>query len=428
MNAPLVPGSDAAAASWFEPLRLLGTRRFRAFWVGSLLSNIGTWMQNVAEPWLVLSLSGSSILLGLDAFALDAPVLLLTLAGGVLADRRDRRRTILFFQGIQFLCPLALVILLLVGRVEVWMIIALSLVVGITDALSMPAFQAIAPSMVAHDDVRSAVALNSAQFNLSRVLGPAFAGVVMASVGAIGCFSVNALSYLPFLATIAWVVPRGLNGHAPEPVPDGRPWFADLREISARKDLRRALLTVLTTSFFCGPLLAFLPVLVRDVFHADVAHFGGALSAFGVGGLLGAILSLLVVKRVAPARFSSALGALYGLVVIAVALNGTLLTFGVLLVLGGAAMTASNTMANALLQDAAEERIRGQATSLYMLALRGGLSIGNLVAGFAVNAFGVKEALLVNGSLAVAAHALIHVSARGGSYSRSRTSASAERP
>lgn len=138
--------------SLLNSLRLLLTRRFGSFWAGSLLSNLGTWMQQVAEPWLILSLSGSSFLLGLDAFAMDAPVWILTLLGGVLADRRDRRKVIFFFQAIQMLCPILLVLLILTGTIHVWIIIGLSLVVGITDALSVPAFQSIVPSIVVRRD------------------------------------------------------------------------------------------------------------------------------------------------------------------------------------------------------------------------------------------------------------------------------------
>ena len=153
------------------PFRAMRSRNFAILWVGNLLSNTGTWMQQVAEPWLVLRLSGSPFLLGLDSFVTDAPLWLLILAGGVIADRRDKRRTALFFQGIQVLCPVLLVALLATGHIRVWMVIALSLVVGITDALSGPSINALVPSLVPEDDVPSAVALKSAQFNLSRVLG-----------------------------------------------------------------------------------------------------------------------------------------------------------------------------------------------------------------------------------------------------------------
>jgi predicted MFS family arabinose efflux permease len=188
---------DAAAhfSAFKRSLRLLRTPRFGTYYVATLLSNIGTWSQQIAEPWLLLSLGASSFLIGLDAFVQAAPAWMLILAGGILADRADRRIVITTFQAIQMLCPIILVALLLTNSVEPWMVVVLSLVVGVTDAISMPSFQTIAPSIVRHDQIPSAIALNATQFNLSRILGPTLAGILMASVGAVGCFVANAASY-----------------------------------------------------------------------------------------------------------------------------------------------------------------------------------------------------------------------------------------
>jgi len=194
-----VPAADPQIRSFVESIQLLRTRSFGTFWAASLLSNFGTWAQQVAEPWLLLSLGASSFLIGLDSFAMAAPVWMLTLVGGLLADRSDRRRVIAICQSLQMLCPTLLVVLLLTGTARPWMVIVISGVVGVTDALSMPSFQSIVPTMVERGRIPAALALNATQFNLSRVLGPALAGVLMASVGAVGCFAVNAMSYLPFI-------------------------------------------------------------------------------------------------------------------------------------------------------------------------------------------------------------------------------------
>ena len=186
-----------------------------------------------------LDLSGSSFLLGLDAFAMDAPVWILTLLGGVLADRRDRRRVIFFFQAIQMLCPILLVLLILTGTIHVWIIIGLSLVVGITDALSMPAFQSIVPSIVAPKQIGTAIALNSTQFNLSRVLGPAIAGVLMARYGPGLVLWGNALSYIPLLLTVYWIqVPRKIDRRFASS--SGQPWFAESQDRTPTKTSGRA--------------------------------------------------------------------------------------------------------------------------------------------------------------------------------------------
>jgi MFS family permease len=172
LRTAAAPVTYAEMSSFIDSVRLLRTRRFGTFCFASLLSNLGTWAQQVAEPWLLLSLGASSFLIGLDSFAMAAPAWVLTLAGGILAGRADRRRVIATCQSIQMLCPTLLVVLLLTGTVRPWMVIAASLVVGVTDALSMPSFQSIVPSIVERAQIASALALNATQFNLSRILGP----------------------------------------------------------------------------------------------------------------------------------------------------------------------------------------------------------------------------------------------------------------
>ena len=364
-------------------------------------------MQQVAEPWLILSLSGSSFLLGLDAFAMDAPVWILTLLGGVLADRRDRRKVIFFFQAIQMFCPILLVLLILTGRIHVWMIIGLSLIVGITDALSMPAFQSIVPSIVGPNQIGTAIALNSTQFNLSRVLGPAIAGIVMARFGPAWCFGANALSYIPLLLTVYWIqAPRNVDRRFA--MSSGKPWFAEIRRIARQPRLLGALCTVLVTSILCGPLIAFSPVLIKQVFHSDALHFGQAIAAFGVGGLLGAMEILAVEGHVDRIKLCSGAAVLYGVLLSLVAVNRSLPLLSCLLVLCGAVMTASNTSANSILQYTAHDRIRGRTSSLYMLAMRGGLSLGNLIAGVSVTYLGVSHVFLMNGIVAMLIQAWIY--------------------
>jgi predicted MFS family arabinose efflux permease len=403
--------SDPPPSPNGSPLRALRSRNFAILWFGNLLSNTGTWMQQVAEPWLVLRLSNSPFLLGLDSFMTDAPVWLLILVGGLLADRRDRRRTALFFQGIQVICPILIVVLLATNRIQVWMVIALSLVVGVTDALSGPSINALVPSSVPEDDVASAVALNSAQFNLSRVLGPFFAGVIMATLGPIVCFALNASSYAPYLLAIYLL-------RIPSP-PIHRPAAGSRRDrarsslleafgaIAKKRRLRRAFLTVILTSVFCMPMVTFMPVLVRDAFHLGSTEFGGALSVFGFGGLIGAAV-VLPLKTNRHRQILSNLAALcLSALIVAMALDRV---FGVLLALvfvAGGAMVASNTAANSILQSSIDGRIRGRVSSMYTLALRGGAPIGSLATGIVASHWGVRTALLINGSLALACHAAL---------------------
>jgi len=387
-----------------ESLGLLRTRRFGTFWFASLLSSIGTWAQQVAEPWLLLTLGASSFLIGLDSFVMNAPVLLLTLVGGALADRADRRRIIATFQSIQMLCPTAVVILLLTHRLESWMIIVASLVVGITDALSMPSFQSIVPTIVERDQIDRGLALNSTQFNLSRILGPSIAGVLMSSVGVAACFALSAVSYIPFIGVALWILPAWAAEPARADGPKASSPFAGLGEIVRQPRLRGALLTVLTTSMLCAPLMTFTPVLVKSVFQGSAGQFSIAAAAFGVGGLLGATSLLSIPSSVDRRRVSSAFALIYAGVLVGAALVPLFWALPPLLALAGASMTISNTCANTILQSSANRRFLGKTVSLYMLSMQGGMSLGALFTGISVSILGVRNALLLNGALAITAH------------------------
>jgi MFS family permease len=390
-----------------ESFALLRTRRFGTFWFASLLSNIGTWAQQVAQPWLLLSLGASPFLVGLDSFAMDAPVWFLTLLGGLLADRSDRRRVIAVFQSIQMLCPTLIVILLLTGLVRPWIIVVLSLIVGVTDALSMPSFQSIVPSIVERKQLASGLALNSTQFNLSRILGPALAGLLITGTGIAGCFVVSAISYLPFILIALWILPRRTAAPSAGESLEFHHLSDGVREVLEDKRLRGALLTVLTTSLFCVPLVIFCPVLVKNAFQGGAAQFSAAISAFGLGGLAGAAGLLSVDQRRDRRRLSFWSAVAYALIVILAALTPWFLSLPALLVLAGLAMTISNTSANTVLLSTANPTLRGQTVSLYMLAMRGGAALGGLLTGLSVSLVGVREALLINGVLALAAQLVV---------------------
>jgi MFS family permease len=396
------PGRSTLASS----LALLRTRRFGTFWFASLLSSIGTWAQQVAQPWLLLTLGASPALVGLDAFAMSAPVWLLTLPGGFLADHADRRRVIAGFQSAQMLCPLIIVALLLAGTIRPWMIIVLSLVVGITDALSMPSFSSIVPSIVEHRQIGAGLALNSTQFNLSRILGPALAGVLMAGVGLLGCFVASAVSYLPFIGVALWILPHGkipaTAATTATRAPSRHP-VADLVVIFRDRGIRGALLTTLSSSLLCGPVVAFCPVLVKNAFHGTAGQFSLTVGAFGCGGLLGAMGLLAVDARHDRRQLGSWFAIALAVTLAIIALIAWFWALVALLVLAGLTLTTANIATNTLVQSSFAPGKQGQAVSLYMLAMRGGLALGSLATGISAHLFGIREALLINGLLALLA-------------------------
>jgi MFS family permease len=390
----------SSATTFRQSLSLLKTRRYGTYWFASLLGSLGTWVQQVAQPWLMLSITNSSFMLGLDSFAMDAPIWLLTVLGGQLADRSDRRKVIFWCQSIQGLTPLLLMVLVLTKHVSPWAIIACSLVIGVTDALSMPSYSSIVPSIVERHQVGAGIALKSMQFNLSRILGPAIAGVLLTSVGAAACFGISAASYVPFVLSAWLVLPAFVATKTPA---SQEKTLGGIRVILEQPRLRGALMTALTTGLLCSPLITFCPVLIRDGFKAGPESFSAALSGFGLGGILGGATLLAIENRFDRRVVSSTAGLAFAAVVLLCGLTPWLWSVPILMTLGGIAMSFSNTQANSYLQLESGGR-RGQAASLFMLAMRGGLSIGALITGTVASNFNIHWALIVNGSLALVLH------------------------
>ena len=229
----------------------------------------------------------------------------------------------------------------------------------------------------------------------------------MASVGAVACFGISALSYLPFIGVALWVLPKRPPPDTSGPALPRRRPFSGLADIARAPHLRDALLTVLTTAFLCRPLVTFAPVLVSDGFHGNANRFSVTVGAFGVGGLVGA-LALLAIPAEQDRRSWASFAAIgYGIVVALSAVMPWFWALPALMVCGGAAMTVSNTSANSVLQVSSSPKLIGQTASLFMLAMQGGISLGSLLTGLTVGWLGVRHALLLNGALAIAVHLLI---------------------
>ena len=377
------------------------TWRYLVFWVSSLLSNIGSWMQDVAQPWLVLSLSGSAFWVGATSFATNIPGLLFTLPGGILADRFDRKKVTLFFQAIQFIFVILLVVLLIVGWLKVWMIVVISFIVGLTDSLCNPSLQTIVPSLVKREDVPRAVSLSSTQFNLSRILGPVIAGIVIARFGTVACYGANAISYLPFFIAIWFIYPSKKIRISAVPMAS-RPMdqFREIKELLRTRAVYLPLATVFVANLFCGPLITFCSVLIRDVFHSGERNFGWVMASFGGGALMGAAVSFISL----PASFgrnklAAVVAILQGLLLAGIAFNRSFPLLFVLLVLAGAMQIIVNISVNTFLQEQAADNMRGRVVSLYQMAMYSGISIGALLTGFMVARLSITEAFLVNAGL-----------------------------
>jgi predicted MFS family arabinose efflux permease len=378
----------------------LGYRDFRVLWLGACTSSIGTWMQKVAQSWLVLEITDSASYLALDAFLGELPILLFTLIGGVVADRRDRRRLLLASQVVQMISAFALAILVVGGWVHIWHVLALSFLSGCAQAFGGPAYQSLVPSLVHKDHLPNAVALNSIQFNIARVIGPLLAGVTLHTLGSASCFTVNGLSFLVVIAAL-------LSLRTPQVAPAGQRRMMDelrtgLVYVRDQAAVRRLTLLALASTFLGVPLLTFLPVFARNVFHEGVGQYSQMMAWSGIGAVAGALVVAWLGRFAHMGRTALTVQVLFGALTVAFALSRELWVSYLLLAVTGAALMVVFSLLTSLVQLIAPNEMRGRVMSIYMVAFRGGMPLGSLVTGLAIDRVGAPAAIAVNGLLLTA--------------------------
>ena len=378
-------------------------RNFRLFIIGQFISLCGSWMQTVALGWLTLELSNSALQVGLVTTFGALPVLLFTLYGGVIADRVNRRRALIILQSLLLCEALALGLLTAFHLITVPIVYALAFVGGLVSAFEIPIRQSWQIELVGRPDLMNAIALNSSAFNLSRVVGPAIAGTLIATVGSAACFLLNAASFLAVLIGLLMIKPVPALALA-------APRRATLREGVAHvfgSPWPRALVTLTAIfSIFGASFIAILPVYARDVLHAGPGGYGAIMSAFGVGAAAGALSIAGVGHRFR--REGTALGA-------GVTLGVALLLLGlvhhVVLALGlamvcGLSMALNAIMTNTLLQTEAPDHLRGQVMGFYSFIVVGMAPFGSLQAGWISEHAGTPTAVLLGGSMCLLAAGL----------------------
>lgn len=375
-------------------------RNFRLLWFGALTSSIGTWMQKVAQAWLIVTLTGASsaFYLGLDSFAGEAPILLFTLIGGVVADRRDRRHMMLTSQIVQMVVALLLAALIFTESIEIWMVLTLSFLSGCAQAFGGPAYQSLIPTLVGKEHLPNAVALNSIQFNLARVIGPIVAGVALASFGMVACFGLNGVSFLFVIAAILALrdihVPPAATVSIVDQMKDG------LRYVRNSHNLMAVTLLGFIGAFLGLPLLTFLPVITKDVFQQDVAFYSWLMTFSGAGAVTGAMTVAYIGKHRHIGRWLLIFLALFGTAMALFSLSRTPGLSAALLFVAGALLVMSFSLTTSLAQLLAPGELRGRVVSIYMVAFRGGSPLGGLAAGMLATQVGsAPTVLLVNGLL-----------------------------
>jgi predicted MFS family arabinose efflux permease len=374
-------------------------RDFRLMWFGACTSSIGTWMQIVAQGWLVYRLSNSGFWLAMDQFLAGIPIFLFSLIGGVIADRVERRKILLMSQYMQMATAMILTVLVATGTVHVWHILCLSFAAGLAQAFGGPAYAALIPTLVTREDMPNAIALNSIQFNLAVTVGPALAGQALAKLGETWCFGLNAASFLAPIASL-WIIKARF---LPERTQDSILGSLKQGIKFVRKQGSMEALTVLA---FCMtalsmPMRTYIPVFVKDIFHRGPETYGNLLSLMGVGSICGSLF--VAGKGNIPNKGKIALVMMMclGVGIAGFSVSRVLPVDYIMLVIVGASMMGVFATVTSLVQLITTNEMRGRVMSVYNCAFRGGMPMGNLVTGWLVPQFSAPVVLATNGVLLV---------------------------
>jgi predicted MFS family arabinose efflux permease len=401
---PIGPVSEVSAAPpSITVLRRLAAalhyRDFRVLWIGAFTSSIGTWMQKVTQNWLVLMLTGSAsaFYLGLDTFLGEAPILLFTLIGGVVADRRDRRQLLLMSQYVQMATAFTLAALVYWDVIQIWHVLTLSVITGIAQAFGGPAYQSLIPSLIDTQHLPNAIALNSIQFNLARVIGPLIAGAALVAFGMAACFGLNGLSFLAVIAALLSLrirhIPSEHRGGMQQELRGG------LSYVRNQPALMGLTFLAFATTSLGNPLLTFLPLFAQDIFMGGVGQYTQLMASAGAGAVTGALVVAWLGKFRHMGRTVLTLQVVFGALIVLFSINRVVWISGVLLFAGGACMVMVFAMISSLVQLTAPNELRGRVMSIYMVAFRGGMPLGSLVAGYAATLTSAPTVLATNGVL-----------------------------
>ncbi|HEU4700531.1 MAG TPA: MFS transporter [Gemmatimonadales bacterium] len=388
---------------WWRAFPALRHRNFRLFLGGQFVSLCGTWMQSVAHGWLVLTLSNSPFLVGLVPALGGLPILLFTLYGGVLADRVDKHRFIIVLQAFMLCEAITLAVLTWRHWITVPWVIGIAIFFGFLTAFEVPARQAFVVEMVGKADLMNAIALNSTAFNVSRVIGPALAGILIAAAGIAACFAANALSYVGVI--IGLLMMRWPKGEKPLPAAAGLrgPGFAEGFRFVAGEPWPRAII-ILTAVFsiFGFSFIAMLPVYARDALGVGAGGYGLLVSSVGVGAAIGALTLAGLGGGTPQEQLALRTALAFGVVLVLAALMPHFWIAAALLMAAGCVMAVQGITANSYLQSSAPDHLRGRVMGFYSWVSLGLAPFGTLQAGWVAERWGVRASLVVGGGVCAA--------------------------
>jgi predicted MFS family arabinose efflux permease len=370
-------------------------RDFRLMWFGACMSSIGTWMQIVAQGWLIYRLSHSAFLLAMDQFLAGIPIFLFSLIGGVVADRAERRKILLGSQYVQMACATILTVLVTTGRIHVWHMLCLSFVSGLAQAFGGPAYSALIPSLVDREDMPNAIALNSIQFNMAVTIGPALAGQALAKLGEPWCFGLNALSFLAPIISLSMITARYLPEKTTESL------FGSLKQgiefVRKQESMEALIVLAFCMTALSMPMRTYIPVFVKDVFHRGPETYGNLLSLMGIGSICGSLTVAAMGNIRSKGRVALSTLITLGVGITGFSLSRSLpLSYAMLVLVGASMMTVFATVTS-LVQLITTNEMRGRVMSVYNCAFRGGMPMGNLLSGWLVPMFTAPIVLGVNG-------------------------------
>ncbi|MGV9286649.1 MFS transporter [Streptomyces sp. NPDC003719] len=387
--------------SMFASLRV---RNYRLFFLGQVVSNIGTWMQRIAQDWLVLSLTGSSAAVGITTALQFLPMLLFGLYGGVLVDRLRKRPTLLVTQSAMGLTALALAALTLTGHVQVWHVYVAAFAMGLATVMDNPARQSFVSELVGRDQLQNAVSLNSANFQSARLVGPAVAGLMITGVGTGWAFLANGLSFVAPLGCLLLMRAREL--HVAQRAPRGKGQLREgLHYVAGRPELIWTIVLVGFIGTFGFNFPVFLSAFADDVFHAGAGEYSLFNTLMAVGSLAGALLAARRGTARLRVLIAAALG--FGVLEIAAASAPSLWLFALLMVPIGVFSMTVNVTANTSIQMSTDPAMRGRVMALYMMVFLGGSPVGAPIVGWVTDTYGARVGFAAGGAVAATAAAVV---------------------
>ena len=409
-NAELEPKTTRANGSpeRIMMFRSLYHRDFSIFWAGNFLSNIGTWMQYVALGWVILLISNSPFLLGLNGFLAQIPSLVFALPGGAIADRLSRRKLMLVTQTSMMLLALLLAILTSVRQITITEILGISFLTGVASALNYPAYQALIPDLLPRDDLMNGIALNSAQFNMSRAIGPTVAGLALGVLGAAACFYLNSISFLALIIALLMITIPPVHGNQ-----SPRFWSSMLEGIRYLNE-HRMIIILLTVPAFLSllglPFIVLMPAVARNLIGVGASGLGFLMGGAGLGAVAAA---LLIAARGTPERRGRMIltsATFFSLALILLSQARSFWGAFLLLAVMGGAIVGALTLTNTTLQMTTPPELRGRVMAMYYMAMTGLMPFGSLQAGAVAQTLGTRFALEFGGGACLVYFLILQVS------------------